>query len=296
MKNYAFFSSRLPKHLADQQHNISWLMLQVSLHAKAISQLPLSTIDNRAGFSASGTTRIERDLFVGGSKNEYHGNVTFVQHNRVLLIEPILERERAMIQALYVAPPAYEQVRQQLSTQNAFILHGAAQTGKRTTALHLLLQHYGEQCFEITPYVDWEHLQSSQLQPNTGYLIDGVPADHAHKLTSFALRRLNRILGNYKSHLIITIDSEVMLKEDLRYHVVEWHEIPEPAHLLTQYLNWALPTPAQRQSAYQLCQRRELLQILATRLGASDMQRLAKLLAKVVLFEEFTFQQALEAY
>jgi outer membrane protein assembly factor BamB len=295
MNDYRFFPTLLQKHLADQQDNISWLMQQVSLHAKDISQSPLSTIDNRAGFSASGTTRIEGDLFVGGSKNEYHGDVTFAPH-RELLIEPILERERCMVRALYVAPPAYEQVRQQLSTQNVLILHGAAQTGKRTTALHFLLAQYGQQCSEITPYLDWEGFQSAELKPNTGYLIDAVPADHAHKLTPFALRRLNRILGELKSHLIITIDSLVMLKENLRDYVLGWNEMPEPAQLLTQHLNWSLASPAQRQSAYQLCQRQELLQILITRPQPTDIQHLAELLAKVVLFEHFTFQQAVEAY
>lgn len=296
MNDYRFIPPSLQKHLADQQDNISWLMQQVSLHAKQISQLPLSTLDNRAGFSASGTTQIEGDLFVGGSKNEFHGDVTFALHNRELLMEPILERERSMIRALYIAPPAYEQARQQLSTQHVFILHGAAQTGKRTTALHLLFSHYGEQCFEITPYVDWERLQAAGLKPNTGYLIDAVPTDHAHRITSFALRRLNRILGELNSHLIITIDKEVILKDDLRYHVIEWREMPDPAQLLTQHLNWSLPTPAQRQAAYQLCQREEVLQFLSTRRSTNDIQRLAELLAKVVLFEGFTFQQALEAY
>jgi hypothetical protein len=133
-------------------------------------------------------------------------------------VRPIGSGELTATESCFVEPTWYEPAREVIGAENVAVLVAEPGSGKRTTALRLLI-HCAEQprddgvdelaITELVP--DWEDPNADRLpaEPNHGYLLD-LGRDRRRPMCQFAkgLRTLRASLRSRNSYLVVTATAD----------------------------------------------------------------------------------------
>jgi hypothetical protein len=243
-------------------------------------------IDARSGiqFEGEGSIHIQGDV-VGGDQTGLDYEITDSKPRHKSFTIPttrVLSKDLEKNRSVFVKPPSYERAYKVLEEGRLLIIWGKARIGKWYLSLHLLSEFHDDQIFEIDPTIKMDELKINELRPNLGYIIRNISPDNAGQINAFFLTHLRDRLRELHSHLIITVDSHVILpKETCGHCLVNIQELPELTQLLEKYLLLYLTDSDTISQALELCQNEAIRQYLGANPLPGEVERLAELLAKV---------------
>ncbi len=196
------------------------------------------------------------------------------------------------VRTVYVETASYPLAERFLKEKHLLILWGEQSLGKQTTAIHLLSSLPSDEIFEINPAI--QNLSSFECETNQAYVIDTLAPDIAEKINGYVLNALSLKLRKQNSYFVITIDSRTRIaRQEFSGYIFNWSKLPQSDVLLEKHLAWYLKEQARLVDTYHLIQAAPVRQFLKNKLLPGHIDQLAGLLAKVVVSEEFTLEDAL---
>ncbi len=137
------------------------------------------------------------------------------------------QKEMIKVKSVYEPVPNYHQLANQLAQNHFLVLMNTKQTGKYTTALHLLMKLGAENLIEIYPETPMQQIAKLQFEENTGYVIDGYLLEVDTNLLKFLSEKLKEV----NSFFILTVHKQLIENQN---HYIQKVSIPERAHSLLQ--------------------------------------------------------------
>ncbi|MDI2132555.1 hypothetical protein [Yinghuangia seranimata] len=115
----------------------------------------------------------------------------------------IRREELDFITRVFVESPGYQQALRMLRA-HLLVVDGAAHSGRRTLALHLLIEQEVEKVTALASDSDLTSLRSAQLQREAGYLFEATALDSLACCTTADIQTLADILVKSGAYLVIT--------------------------------------------------------------------------------------------
>ncbi|WP_436775763.1 hypothetical protein [Yinghuangia sp. YIM S09857] len=115
----------------------------------------------------------------------------------------VRREELDFVTRVFVEPPSYLRALRRVRG-HLLIVDGAPRSGRRTLALHLLIEQEVRKVTALAPDFDLASLDSARLKRGHGYLIEATTPDLLAGHTTADVQTLADVLGNSGAYLVIT--------------------------------------------------------------------------------------------
>ena len=142
----------------------------------------------------------------------------------------IAQEDMDRIAYVYEKPQGYLAAHKQLSSQHIVVIQGPVHVGKRAGSIKLALDVLGPQARieELSPDINLiERIKPEYIKSDTVYLVDGLVASWAEKLTEHNLKSLGERLQNQKAYLIICVTSDIRLPKFMIGNLCHAFQLPD---------------------------------------------------------------------
>lgn len=154
------------------------------------------------------------------------GNLTYVNLTNATKPKPgpVRTEELEQIRASYVKVATYDAILDMLQSRRLVLLHGPAETGRTTTALHLLDGVTGGRVDRLDPEAEVHSLTTDDLEAGRGYLRK-LPTSSATALTETHLDRLSASLVNKSCWCVLIVGSDFSSAPGVAGYVAEYGQL-----------------------------------------------------------------------
>ncbi len=188
----------------------------------------------------------------------------------------------AKVRAVFTPAPFFTRASTVLLASGLVVLHGSTGLGKATAAIRLLLAR-GAVPLDVNPCVSIDQLMALEFEHSAAYLVDGLTADTASRLSAFVLKQLESRLRDAEAQLVLTVDRRVTLAaSDLVTWLVVCDRVTDISGMLDRHLDWYLSGPDPVPARHRARAIDGVDALVAQRLSPAQVDRLAQLLAQAL--------------
>ncbi|WP_181700001.1 hypothetical protein [Nocardia sp. GTS18] len=152
------------------------------------------------------------------------------------LVEP---RKLHELEQIFVPPPGFEQLCNQLAAQSVLLLRAPKGWGRTATALRALSRGCTSGVHKLSPDVELRSLDI-EFERCTGYLFDTPHSQQLRTLSEFHLEQLGRRLAEVESRLVVVVDDQAELSPDAGSFVMHAGDPADVTAILRQHLRQQL--------------------------------------------------------
>jgi hypothetical protein len=202
------------------------------------SQIRRSGLESLAGTALFG----EQASFSGPASISGHAaghdvNIFYGGSARALLrAGPVGQRRLNQVREVHVAGANYSRAMTILSEQHLLVLVGAARSGRRTTALHMLTDLTGEQVHVIDAQIVDTAMDLPEGGNGFGYFAEITTRLDTLELTHTQLAALGAKLRQQNAHLILIASRELTIETDAGQQFAVEHRTPDSWEVLLKHV------------------------------------------------------------
>ncbi|MGW0661962.1 hypothetical protein [Streptodolium elevatio] len=140
--------------------------------------------------------------------NKVYGDITSTDATtarpvRQVRAGTVRREELVFVTRVFVEPPRYQHALRMMGA-HLLIVDDAPRSGRRTLALHLLIEQEPRKVTALAPDFDLASLDSARLKRGRGYLLEATAPDLLAGYTPADIQTLADIFSNAGAHLVIT--------------------------------------------------------------------------------------------